>query len=189
MSIAAEGQKQGTRIVQTMPRSSIAIPPESLQFSNKHSVDQLKVMYSMLHTPLEINVACENTECNSLLKVSVPDNVSRLAPPNLVIRCAGCHKLLSVSLPEETYIQHQIQRLETIRKRQQQMEQMQLLTQEVQRQKSEIEKQMDALIYRDNTMSTPSEPSGLEETERKVSGNREVETPDVAHDLVQRRST
>ena len=174
-------------MVETMPCSNMLETPESLP--NSQTIDQLKLMYSMLHTPLEINVACGNVECKALLKVSVPDSVSRLAPPNLVIRCAGCTKLLSVSLPEETYIQHQIQRLETIRKRQQQMEQMQLLTEEVQRQKSEIEKQMDALITRDNAWDTPKEPEGLQQ-ERKVSGNNELETPDAPHqDLVQRRDT
>jgi hypothetical protein len=186
MSISGEAQKQGTRMVETMPQSKIVEAPEPLP--NAQTIDHLKLMYSMLHTPLEINVACENIECKALLKVSVPDSVSRLAPPNLVIRCAGCTKLLSVSLPEETYIQHQIQRLETIRNRQKQMEQMRLLTAEVQRQKSEIEKQMDALINRDNTWSTPKEPGGLQQ-ERKVSGNHELETPDAPHDLVQRRDT
>lgn len=177
-------------MAQTMAGSRIAITQESLQTSHMQSIDQLKMMYSMLHTPLEINVACENAECNSLLKVSVPDNVTRLAPPNLVIRCAGCNKLLSVSLPEETYIQHQIQRLETIRKRQEQMEQMQMLTQEVQRQKSEIAKQMDALISQDNAWSTPKEPSGLQlESEKKRMENHVLETPDVPHNLVQRRNT
>lgn len=188
MSISGGAQNQDTRMAQTMAGSGMAVAQESLQAAHTHSIDQLKLMYSMLHTPLEINVACENTECNSLLKVSVPDNVSRLAPPNLVIRCAGCTKLLSVSLPEETYIQHQIQRLETIRKRQHQMEQMQALTQEVQRRKSEIAKQMDALISQDNAWSTPKEQQGLQQESEKT-GNNVLETPDVPNDLVQRRDT
>lgn len=179
-----EPQQEGTGRAEPMAGSQRPIELSKEQ----HTIDQLKMMYSLLHTPLEINVACENVQCNSLLKVSVPENVSRLAPPTLVIRCAGCTKLLSVSLPEETYIQHQIQRLENIRKRQQQMEQMQLLTQEVQKKKFEIEKQMDALIARDDRNGTPTNLGGLNEAEEKKEGIV-METPDVPHNHISHRGS
>lgn len=186
-------QHEGPRLVQAMTDSSV---PLQQQHSKEHlAVDQLKMMYSMLQTPLEINVACENVECGSLLKVMVPESVSRLAPPNLVIRCAGCKKLLSVSLPEETYIQHQIQRLENIRQRQQQMERMQMLTQEIQQKKTDIEQQMNALISQGT--ETPKIPGGLQEDDsgvnRKispgVSGKQALSTPDIGQDHVERRDT
>ena len=50
-----------------------------------------------------IRVACESSDCGALLEVPIHDELRRQAPPQLVIRCANCRRLLSVNLPPETY--------------------------------------------------------------------------------------
>lgn len=50
-----------------------------------------------------IRVACESSDCGALLEVPIHEDLRRQAPPQLVIRCANCKRLLSVNLPPETY--------------------------------------------------------------------------------------
>ena len=88
--------------------------------------------------PLTIRVACESQDCAALLEVGVPDDVVRLSPPSLVIRCAGCSRLLSVSLPKETYLQHQMEQLSRIQAHQDQLLQLQRLQNELQMRKESL---------------------------------------------------
>jgi TolA-binding protein len=88
--------------------------------------------------PLTIRVACESQDCAALLEVGVPDDVVRLSPPSLVIRCAGCSRLLSVSLPKETYLQHQMEQLSRIQAHQEQLLQLQRLQNELQMRKESL---------------------------------------------------
>lgn len=88
--------------------------------------------------PLTIRVACESQDCAALLEVGVPDDVVRLSPPSLVIRCAGCSRLLSVSLPKETYLQHQMEQLSKIQAHQDQLMQLQRLQNELQMRKESL---------------------------------------------------
>jgi len=103
---------------------------------------QIELILRSCMEPMEINVACENPECASLLRVMVPESVHKLAPPSLVIRCAGCGKLLSVSLPAETYIQHRTKQLQMMQEKQDQLKQLQLLEQEIQQKRKFLEDQM-----------------------------------------------
>lgn len=88
--------------------------------------------------PLTIRVACESQDCAALLEVGVPDDVVRMCPPSLVIRCAGCSRLLSVSLPKETYLQHQMEQLSRIQAHQDQLMQLQRLQNELQMRKDSL---------------------------------------------------
>lgn len=142
----------------------------------------LAMMRAALTAPLDINVACENDECMSLLKVSVPENVHKLAPPSLVIRCAGCGKLLSVSLPEETYIQHRQNQLKIIQEKQERLQQLQRLQNELLLQQQSIEQMSQQLLANANqgpAIGTPTLDNMMKSSSAKDVGNMSAVDPDL----------
>ncbi|KAI8103658.1 hypothetical protein M9435_004992 [Picochlorum sp. BPE23] len=136
---------------------------------------QIELILRSCMEPMEINVACENPECASLLRVMVPESVHRLAPPSLVIRCAGCGKLLSVSLPAETYIQHRTKQLQMMQEKQDQLKQLQLLEQEIQQKRKFLEEQMKS--FQANTVEE-------KDTNRQSGSHRAEDMQDQEEALV-----
>lgn len=171
----------------TKPTVGEGLPSLEQQTLQTH----LAMMRAALTAPLDINVACENDQCMSLLKVSVPENVHRLAPPSLVIRCAGCGKLLSVSLPEETYIQHRQNQLKIIQEKQMRLQQLQRLQNELLQQQQSIEQMSQQLLANPQGPSTdtPDVDQLMKLPSVEDAGNRsgvdpDLNTPDIVRKAV-----